>query len=166
MVLEKLTGTDRRSIGLADQVAAEIAGDQALFDEVFAGMFAGDPVLRMRAAEAVEKASRRHPERLYPHKTALLGGLAEVDQKEVRWHLAQMLPRLPLDAAERQRAVSILERFLGDNSTIVRVNALEALTGLARGDAELEAKVRRRLHELLESGTPAERARARKLLKE
>lgn len=166
MVLEKLTGTDRRSIGLADQVAAEIAGDQALFDEVFAGMFAGDPVLRMRAADAVEKASRRHPERLYPHKTALLRGLAEVDQKEVRWHLAQMLPRLPLDAAERQRAVSILERFLGDNSTIVRVNALEALTGLARGDAELEAKVRRRLHELLESGTPAERARARKLLKE
>ena len=166
MVLEKLAGTDRRSIGLADQVAGEIAGDQVLFDEVFAGMFSDDPVLRMRAADAVEKASRRHPERLYPHKDALLGELAQVYQKEVRWHLAQMLPRLPLDAAERQRAVAILEGFLDDKSTIVRVNALEALAALARGDAELESKVRGRLCQLLESGTPAEKASARKLLRD
>lgn len=165
MVLEKLAGTDRRSIGLADQVAEEIAGDQTLFDEVFAGMFLNDPVIRMRAADAVEKASRRHPERLYPHKDALLGELAGVDQQEVRWHVAQMLPRLPLNPSERHRAVAILEEFLDDKSTIVRVNALEALVTLARGDSELEREVRRRLLETLESGAPAEKARAQKLLR-
>lgn len=166
MVLEKLAGTDRRSTGRADEVAEEIATDQALFDEVFAAIFFDDPVIRMRAADAVEKASRSHPERLIPHKEALLGAVAGIQQQEVRWHLAQMLSRIPLEPAEHQRAVTILEGFLHDKSTIVRVNALEALAALARGNAELEARVFGLLTEVLESGAPAEKARARKLLRE
>lgn len=158
-------GTDRRSIGSADEVAQEIAADQALFDQVFEAIFFDDPVVRMRAADAVEKASRIHPERLFPHKNALLEELAQIQQREVRWHLAQMLPRLPLTLAERRRAVAVVESFLDDKSTIVRVNALEALTTLARGVAELEAKARERLDAALEAGTPAEKARARRLLK-
>lgn len=165
MVVEKLAGTDRRSIGLADEVAKEIAADQSLFDEVFAAIHSDDPVLRMRAADAVEKASRRCPERLAAHKDALLGDLAAIGQQEVRWHVAQMLPRLHLDPPERERAATILKAYLRDNSTIVRVSALEALAALARGDDALEAEVSRLLVGFLESGTPAEKARARKLLK-
>ncbi|OUM97910.1 MAG: hypothetical protein BAA04_09495 [Firmicutes bacterium ZCTH02-B6] len=164
MAVEKLAGGDCRSIGAADAVAQEIAGDQALFDEVLAALYSDDPVLRMRAADALEKASRKHPERLRPHKDAFLGELAEIEQQEVRWHLAQMLPRLPMDRAEKARAVEILETFLKDKSTIVRVNALEALVQLARGEAALEAKARRRLADAMEKGRPAEKARARKLL--
>lgn len=100
VVVEKLAGTDRRSIGAADEVAEEIAADQALFDEVFEALWFDDPVIRMRAADALEKASRRCPERLVPHKGALLGELAEIEQHEVRWHVAQMLPRLPLNPQE------------------------------------------------------------------
>src|SRR5690606_19897772 len=166
MVLDKLAGTDRRSTGRADEVAAEIAGDQALFDEVFAAILFDDPVVRMRAADAVEKASRQHPERLLPHKEALLGAVAEIQQQEVRWHLAQMLPRLPLDPSERDGAVATLDGVLHATSTIVRVDALEALAALARVNAELEAKVLRRLVEVLESGAPAEKARARMLLRD
>lgn len=166
MVVEKLEGTDRRSIGRADEVAAEIALDQALFDKVFhALLLVDDPVLRMRAADALEKASRRRPERLAPHKEALLGDLAAVEQHEVRWHVAQMLPRLRLDPAGKKRAAAILKGFLHDTSAIVRVNALEALTELARGDEELEPEVLRLLASTLESGAPSEKARARKLLK-
>ena len=165
MIVEMLAGTDRRSIGAADQVAERIAVDQALFDEVFAAIFLDDPVLRMRAADAVEKASRTHPERLGPHKMALLNDMAAIDQQEVRWHLAQLLPRLPLDPEEKRRAAAVLKTFLGDKSVIVRVNTLEALTLLARGDEEMEAEMYRRLLDAAESGAPAERARARKLLK-
>src|SRR5690606_14505511 len=103
MVVERLAGTDRRSIGRADEVAEMIAADQALFDEVFDAMLLDDPVIRLRAADAVEKASRRRPERLAPHKAALLGEVAEIDQKEVRWHVAQMLPRRALDPSEKRR---------------------------------------------------------------
>lgn len=165
MVVERLAGTDRRSIGAADAIAKEIAGDQDLFDQVMEAMFLDDPVICMRAADAVEKASRLRPERLYPHKEALLGSLAAMEQQEVRWHVAQMLPRLPLNPSEKRRAVVLLETYLGDRSTIVRVNALQALADLAERDRELEEKVGRRLMEVLESGAPAEKARARKLLR-
>lgn len=164
MVVQKLAGTDRRSIGLADEVAKEIEGDQALFDEVFHAMFHGDPVIRMRASDAIEKASRRCPERLHPHKEAILGDLAGIEQKEVRWHLVQLLPRLGLSTQEKQRAVDIAKSYLTDKSTIVRVNALEALTVLARGDDDLEAQVLCLLVDATETGAPAEKARARKLL--
>lgn len=163
-VVEKLAGTDRRSIGLAGEVAKEIAGDQSLFDQVFGALWHDDPVMRMRAADAVEKASRTNPERLLPHKEALLGELAAVAQQEVRWHLAQLLPRLPLDRAERHRAAAIVESFFDDKSAIVRVNALQALVDLARDDAALKDRAHRRLLQALESGTAAEKARARKLL--
>lgn len=165
MIIDKLAGSDRRSIGRSDEVAEEIAGDQALFDEVFEAMFLDDPVIRMRAADAVEKASRRCPERLYPHRDALLDGLPKIDQQEVRWHLAQMLPRLRLDPSERKRAAAIVKSFLQDKSTIVRANALEALAALARGDDDLEAEASRLLLDVLQTGAPAEKARARKLLK-
>lgn len=163
--MEKLAGTDRRSTGRADEVAREIAVNQALFDEVVAAIFGDDPVIRMRAADAVEKASRIRPELLVPHKERLLGDLARIAQKEVRWHLAQMLPRLPLCPAEIKRAVRILEGFLQDRSAIVRVNALEALVVLARGDAGLEAKALEHLETAVAAGTPSEKARARKLLR-
>lgn len=165
MVVEKLAGTDRRSIGLADEVAKEIAADQALFDEVFEALWLDDPVIRMRAADALEKASRTCPERLVPHKEALLGEIAEIEQHEVRWHVAQILPRLPLDPQERRRAAAIVRGFLRDKSAIVRVNALEALTLLAHGDDDLEAEALRLLGEALERGSAAEKARARKLVR-
>lgn len=162
MPIEKLAGTDRRSIGLANEIAEEIAADQARFDEVFAALFVDDPVVRMRAADAIEKASRRCPERLHPHRRALLD-LSETEQQEVRWHVAQMLPRLALTEAERRRAFGVLEAYRRDASTIVRVNALEALVVMARGDADWEARARHHLEEASKSSAPAERARARKL---
>ena len=165
VVVEKLAGTDRRSIGAADEVAGEIAADQALFDEVFEALWFDDPVIRMRAADALEKASRRCPERLVPHKGALLGELAEIEQHEVRWHVAQMLPRLPLNPQEKKRAAAIVKGFLRDKSAIVRVNALEAFTLLSHGDDDLEAEAFRLLGEAAERGSSAEKARARKLLK-
>ena len=102
---------------------------------------------------------------LSPHEGALLGDLAEVDRREVRWHLEQMLPRLTLDASKSRRAVAIVESFLNDKSTIVRVNALQAPVELANDDAHLKEKARRHLTDALESGAPSEKARARKLLR-
>jgi len=165
MIVWKLAGTDRRSTGRADEVAAEIAGDQALFDEVFEALFLDDPVIRMRAADALEKASRIRPERLYPYKERILGEVAAIDQQEVCWHVAQMLPRLPLDPAEKRRAAAVAEGYLTHKSAIVRTNALEALVELARGDDELEQKAIGRLAGALESGTAAEKARARKIMR-
>jgi hypothetical protein len=71
--------------------------------ELMGCFWSESPVLRMRAADAVEKISSQKPDLLKPFKSELLGLLFETDQKELRWHLAQMIPRLPLTKKEWQR---------------------------------------------------------------
>jgi hypothetical protein len=66
---------------------------------------------------------------------------------------------------ERARAVTLLESFLGDRSRIVQVNSLQALADLALRDARLRTKVIERVQALVTRGSPAVRARGRKLLR-
>jgi len=119
----------------------------------------------MRAADAAEKVSAQKPRLLDRHKSELLGLLAETEQIELRWHLAAMIPRLRLTLPERQRAVAALQRYLDDRSSIVKTFGLQALADLAHDDASQREAVKQLLEETLHSGTPAMRARARKLLK-
>lgn len=124
-----------------------------------------DPVVRMRAADAVEKATAERPALLdASHRERLLGEIAAIDQQEVRWHVAQLLPRLDLDDGDVDRAVAVLEGFLDDESRIVRVNAMSALADLALAHPRLHEPVRRRIEDAMADGIPAVQARGRKLL--
>jgi len=164
-VLRRLAGGDRRSIGRANDVAAEVLRRPELFPQVFDGMFDADPMIRMRAADVVEKVTARHPEWLRPYKSVLLHRLAEDTQQEVRWHVAQMLPRLDLCSEERARSVGVLIAYLDDRSKIVQVNAMQALADLARRDPCLAQEVCQVLSSKASSASPAVRARAKKLLR-
>jgi hypothetical protein len=163
-ILQKLTGGDRRSIGRVDEVVADVLAKPALFEALLDGMSVGDPLVRMRAADAVEKITAKHADWLTPYKQRLLGPVAAIEQQEVRWHVAQLLPRLPLTAEERSRAVSILLGYLGDKSAIVRTFSLQALADFAQRDQALRPPVVDLLQQALSSGSPAMRARAQKLL--
>jgi len=160
-----LEGTDRRSIGRANDVAALILRERQRFPELIGCLWSDDPILRMRAADAIEKISSQEPGLLEPYKTELLGLLSEAEQKELRWHLALMIPRLPLTKNERQRAAEGLRRYLEDTSSIVKTFALQGLTELADADRSLLPEIREILEAAERAGTPAMRARARKLLK-
>jgi hypothetical protein len=94
----------------------------------------------------------------------LLAIAGSSDQQEVRWHAALMIPRLKLTVKERSVAVDILFDYLGDRSSIVKTFAMQGLATLASTDPPLRAKVLPLLQELTEVGTPAMRARGRKLL--
>jgi hypothetical protein len=120
----------------------------------------------MRAADAAEKVSSKKPRLLDRHKAELLGLLARTEQIELRWHLALLVPRLPLTAAERRRAAKAFERYLEDRSSIVKTCALEGLANLARTDVALRPDVEQLLENAVRRGTPAMKARARKLLKQ
>ena len=163
-LLALLTGADRRSIGRADEVAAMVLKHPASFAELMAGLWDVDPVVRMRAADAAEKVSHKQPELLHPFKAELLGLLAEASEQELRWHLAQMVPRLALTQKERLRAASLLKDYLKDRSSIVKTFAMQALADLARRDSALLPETIELLHQLTRNGTPAMRARGRKLL--
>ncbi len=67
--------------------------------------------------------------------------IAAVEQQEVRWHVAHMLPRLDLDVAERRQALAILRAYLADHSKIVKTFAMQAMAGLALQEPALKPQV-------------------------
>ena len=115
-------------------------------------------------ADAIEKISRERPGWLAPHKLEFLGLAGGTDQIEVRWHMAQILPRLPLTPRERAVAIDILFDYLQDRSSIVKTHAMQALADFAARDPQLKTKILPLLEELTQIGTAAMRARGRKLL--
>lgn len=166
-IREMLSGGDRRSIGEADAVARLVLENPPLFSELLSAILDDDSIVRMRAADAVEKLTVVHPDWLSPHKRIFLSKVLPIDQQEVRWHVAQILPRFALNLAERKSVVAMLMRWIGhESSRIVRVMALQALFDLSRNDADLGKRVRGLLRELVDSDVPALRSRSRKLLKE
>jgi hypothetical protein len=163
-ILSLLEGGDRRTIGRADKVAAMVSKNRRLFPQLIAGMWSEDVLVRMRAADAPEKVTRKNRGLLQPFKKELLGLMAEASEQEMRWHLAVMVPRLSLSAKERELAASLLSRYLEDRSSIVKTFALQGLADLAKDDSGLRAKVIEILRESSRKGTPAMKARSRKLL--
>jgi hypothetical protein len=159
-----LRGGDRRSIGRSDAAVKLVLQQPGRFGELIECLWSENRVLRMRAADAAEKVSAKKPRLLDRHKAELLGLLAEAEQIELRWHLALMIPRLRLAPPERQRAAEVLECYLDDRSSIVKTFALEGLADLARSDVALGPKVKQLLENAVHRGTPAMKARARKLL--
>ena len=164
-ILARLQGGDRRSIGRSDEVVADVLAAPELFGELFTGMTGDDPLVRMRAADAVEKITLLHPEYLQPLKSELLQEVARVRQQEVRWHVAQMLPRLELSHAERLEAMQILSSYLADKSRIVQTFSLQAMADLAEQDADLRQQVISILEAAAKSGSPAVKSRVKKLLR-
>jgi hypothetical protein len=163
-LLKRLSGGDRRSIGKSEEVVADVLADARLFKPLFDCMLANDPIVRMRAADAVEKITAMRPEFLRPHKSRLIQRVAGIDQREVRWHVAQLVSRLELNKSELRRVVSIMEGYLGDSSSIVRTFAMQALADLALQNSDLRPRIVKELQRLTEEGTPAMQARGRKLL--
>jgi len=164
-LLRKLEGGDRRSIGRSELVVAEVLANPALFDVLFSGLRSPDPVVRIRAADAVEKVTATRPDLLPPYKRDLLGPLAESADKEIRWHVAQMLPRVRWSGREHRLVYEILRTYLRDSSSIVKTCALQALVELTAQAPGLRPPVLRQVRRSTTIGTPAMRARGRKLLK-
>ena len=163
-VLKKLEGGDRRSIGRVSEVVADMLNDPSLFEVVFNAMLSDDPIIRMRSADAVEKITAKHPEYLQPYKKKLIQQVAKINQQEVRWHVAQMFPRLELSKEERAVIVEILLDYLDDKSKIVKTSSMQALADFAERDASLRFRVIKLLEELTRTGSPAMKSRGRKLL--
>jgi len=163
-IIALLEGGDRRTIGRSDQVAAIVSKDPELFPKLIAGLWSADPLVRMRAADAAEKVTRRNRDLLRPYKKELLGLMTETKEQALRWHLAVIVPRLLLNAKERQLAISLLNSYLEDRSSIVKTFALQGLADLAQEDPSNRPRVIEILRESTRNGTPAMKARSRKLL--
>lgn len=161
----KLAGGDRRSIGRANAVAAQAARSRVEFGELIAGLSDSDPIIRMRSADAAEKASRKNPTLLAEHRRQILSHLRKFSQQEVCWHIALMLPRLALTGAQALRAAAALLHWARTSeSKIVIVNSLQGLWQISADHAALRPQTMQLLRECMLTGSAAVKARARKLM--
>lgn len=163
-ILSGLRGGDRRSIGNVGEVVAAVRKKPDLFEDLVAGLFDPDPVVRMRAADAMEKVSATQPQLLQPFKTQLIGLARQTPQQELRWHAAQMLPRMKLAPREKQIVTNILFDYLKDESKIVVAFAMQALADLAVKEAAVSPRVLKAIERLTRTGSPAIQSRGKKLL--
>jgi hypothetical protein len=85
-------------------------------------------------------------------------------QQEVRWHMAQIIPRLKWTPKEKAVASDILFSYLTDKSKIVVTFSLQALSEFAVEDNQLRPCVVAGLKELTASGSPAVKSRGQKLM--
>lgn len=163
--LEKiLSGGDLRSIGQSNAVAAQVK-TQGDFDALFALLFHTERLVVMRAADAIEKITIDKPAYLAKHAEEVLILCKATINKELTWHLAQLLPRLQMNGATAVQAWQILKSWAVDktNSRIVRVNALQGLFTLAQNQPALKQELDSIASELEKEGTPSIIARIRKL---
>jgi Domain of unknown function (DU1801) len=164
-MLDKLKGGDRRSIGRADEVVSDIQKNQSLFKEVFKGLENHDPIVRMRSADVVEKITRKNPELLTGFENKIIKELSQIEQQEVCWHVALLLPRLSYTKKQEGEILDILKDYLSHKSKIVNVNSMEALAIMAIKNQRLKRDVKDTIQSQVASGSPAVQARGRKLLK-
>lgn len=164
-ILETLKGGDLRSIGNADKVSRVIAKDAHGFDRVFKAIFTDDPLLRMRAADSIEKVSRSNPVLLQKYKKKLLNSLETFDQQEVRWHVAQMISYIKLNIQEAHFVAKILTNWIKtDKSHIVKVNSMQAIWDISNSIPEIKPQAIKLINEQMESGIPSIVSRGKKLL--
>ncbi|MGD9172613.1 MAG: hypothetical protein PVF29_00535 [Desulfobacterales bacterium] len=163
-ILSKLKGGDRRSIGNVSAVVAAVSKNTGLFKDLVSGLFDPDPIVRMRAADAMEKLSADAPRLLQPFKHKLVGLAQQTRQQELRWHLAQMVPRLDLTPQETNAVTAIFANYLTDDSKIVVTFAMQALCDLATKKGSVSTRVLSAIEKLTQNGSPAIQARGKKLL--
>lgn len=161
-----LLGKDLRTIR-KNNVIIELVEDQQSFDELFSLVFHHERTLVMRAADAVEKITRKHPDYLIAHKNQLLALLQSSDHKELKWHLAQLITRTRLSIEELDTVWNSLKYWVlnPNESKIVRVNALQGLYDLTIKHVSFKEDFNTIMHSLEHDQIPSLQARIRKLRK-
>ncbi len=164
-IQEALSGGDRRTVGRIKEVVAHILAHPDALPDLVAALDAEEAVVRMRAADALEKVSAQHADWVAPFAEDILAVATRRVDQEIRWHAAQTLPRLGLDPGQRNRAVALFTDCLNAESRILRAFALTGLVEFALTDPALRARVEPLVEEALTSDVPSYAARARKLRK-
>ena len=159
-----LSGGDLRSIGGSNEIMRLIR-NQEEFDILFSFLYHNSRLIVMRAVDSIEKISRDHSSYLDKHKSGVLDLIASAADKELKWHLAQLVPRLELNDEEKNSTFERLKKWLMDKteSKIVRVNSIQALYELSRDNKVLTESFDEMLSTVREENIPSINARIGKL---
>lgn len=163
-VRERLRGDERRQLGTSDSVSSDVLRHPERFAELFEAFFDEESVVRVRAAQAAEKATRGRPDLLVPFRKRLIAEAGELPEAAVRASVAQMLPRIKYEPAQRAKAVALLQRYLREEDPALVLPALQSLTDFSNDDAVLREKMIPLLQTHARTGSDAVKLRSRQML--
>ena len=161
-ILKKLEGGDPRSMGQVFLVVEEVEANPALLDEIFKGAASPNPLVKMRAAQVINRVASQRPDYLESYNNRFIEVLAQAGERQYRRNLIMLLPHLKLNEAEKVKISAILGGFLRDKTVTIVIAALEAMVELAGDDPEKQVKLLPIVDELARTGSPAIRVRARR----
>jgi len=122
-------GGKTNSLGRANEVIDAVLQDKSRLDELYDCLFHEDAWARMRAADALEKVCRVHPEWLEPYIDKFADELASSTQPSIQWHLAEIYAQVKLTEPQKQFAINWLANLLStpDVDWIVAANSMKTL---------------------------------------
>lgn len=150
--------------GDAEAVVVEVLRKPALLEEILACLLDEDRTVSGRAAYVIMRMAEERSELLWPYKNLLLGEIATIPLWTLRYQLCKVIPKLNLTPAEIAQAFDLYQSFLADKSGAVRSFSLSGLAELASLDPRLRPEAIEIIEDRMRTGTPAMRARGRKML--
>src|SRR5688500_16910487 len=155
-VKRKAGKRDRRSIGNVNKMVQSVQTQQE-FDNLFTNILSHERIIAMRSADAVEKLTRKDHVWLESHKPVLLELLHSAIDKELQWHVAQLITRVDLTDKELYVVWDKLAYWMlnKNESKIVRVNSLQALYDLSRDNPTLGQALIRLINSIRHENIPS-----------
>lgn len=130
-----LSGGDLLPIRRSNDDVLKVRNDDD-FDELFKCLSYKDRIVRLRAADTIEKTTLKYPSYLLKHKASLMDLFCTVMDKELKWHLVLLVPRLNLSEKEKEIVWQRLSAWALDTkeSKRVRASSIQAVYQIAESD--------------------------------
>ena len=122
-------GGHANSLGRVDDVINAVLQDTSRLEELYGCLFHEDAWVRMRAADALEKICREHPDWIAPYIDRIQQELADSTQASIQWHIAQIYQQVELTDTQKKQAISWLKQLISTTEVdwIVSANAMDTL---------------------------------------
>lgn len=162
-ILDKLNGGSLISDGRADEAAGDVISNPSFFNSLVEGLSNPNEVIRGRAAHALEKVARIHPDWFDAYFERIRQLTVDDPIPMVRWHLVMLLTDMAKDANYNQ-IIDTLLTCLNDKSTFVLSWAISGLCILGRRHPDRINEILRDLKPLRNVNGIAVRTRAGKAI--
>lgn len=163
-IVSALAKGDKRTVQNVNKAVTAALQDASVINQLVLCLDENVEAPAMRAADALQKIHVQKPELIIPYTSRLFQVFLKRGQKEIRWHMAQILPSLPLTQKQQNQAVAIWkDDFYHSNSSIVRTFSMQAMYDVSKLYPVLLEDFEKMLSQALTNGTPAMKSRARKL---
>ncbi len=159
---ELFIGNDMRSPNGANEACEICINEPKRICELIEIIKNGTKKQKMCASDALEKISSKNPCLLNEYIQEIIEIAKADSQKEVRWHIAQISPRLDLSENQAKILIEIMQTYFNDKSRIVITYAMNAIWEISqKHKLDESSKI---IIKMAENGPPSVKARARILL--